>query len=318
MVARDGTRSVAGTRRPMDEVVSGPTTTSGGFDALLPPSMARRAEDVGVAKAALPAAPTFTLAVLAGAFIGFGAMLSTVATTGAEDVIGYGPSRVLGGLVFSLGLVLVVVGGAELFTGNNLLVMALVARRIRVRAVLRNWAIVYAGNLAGALGTAWLVFASGQLYNGSGSVGTQALATAQGKSSLSFDDALLRGVLANVLVCLAVWLCFSARSVADKVLAIVFPITAFVAAGFEHSVANMYFLPVGVFVRERAPDSFWASTNVTPDTYADVTWGGFLANLVPVTAGNVIGGALLVGLVYAFVYSGSGARDSPRASDVLP
>jgi formate transporter len=273
------------------------------FDALLPPSMARKAEDVGVAKATLSALPMFTLAVLAGAFIGLGAMFATVATTGAEDAIGYGPSRVLGGLVFSLGLVLVVVGGAELFTGNNLLVMAWAGRRLTTASVLRNWAIVYAGNFAGAIATAWLVHTTGVYRNGSGAVGRQTLDIAAAKSTLSFPEAITRGVLANVLVCLAVWLCFSARSVTDKVFAIILPISAFVAAGFEHSVANMYLLPAGLFIKADAPDSFWATSGGSPDAYADLTWGSFLArNLVPVTLGNVIGGTLLVGLVYAFVY----------------
>ena len=265
--------------------------------------MARKAEEAGVAKAALPAMRMFTLAVLAGAFIALGAAFATIATTGAESAIGYGPSRVLGGVVFSLGLVLVVVGGAELFTGNNLLVMAWVAKRLTTGAVLRNWAIVYAGNFTGAIATAWLIHAAGTYRNSGGAVGRQALDIAAAKSSLGVDEAIARGVLANVLVCLAVWLCFSARSVTDKVLAIVFPITAFVAAGFEHSVANMYFLPVGLFIKADAPDSFWAASDVSPDAYADVTWKGFLAgNLAPVTLGNVIGGAVLVGLVYAFVY----------------
>jgi formate/nitrite transporter len=272
-------------------------------DALVPPAMAHKAEEVGVAKAAQPAVRMFTLGVLAGSFIAFGGVLATLATTGAEETLGYGPSRVLGGLVFSLGLVLVVVGGAELFTGNNLLVMAWAARRVSAKAVLRNWAIVYVGNFAGALGTAWLVQASGQYRNGSGAVGRQALDIAAAKTSLALDEALIRGVLANILVCLAVWLCLSARSVTDKVLAIVFPITAFVAAGFEHSVANMYFVPTGLFIKADAPDAFWAAAGTSPAAYPDLTWGRFLTrNLAPVTVGNVIGGAVLVGLVYAFVY----------------
>jgi formate/nitrite transporter len=284
---------------------TGPAASGGvpTFDALLPPSMARKAEAVGVAKATLPAVPMFTLAVLAGAFIGLGAMFATIATTGAESAIGYGPSRVLGGLVFSLGLVLVVVGGAELFTGNNLLVMAWAGRRLTTGALLRNWAIVYTGNFAGAIATAWLVHATGIYRNGSGAVGRQTLDVAATKSVLTVPEAITRGILANVLVCLAVWLCFSARSVTDKVLAIILPITAFVAAGFEHSVANMYLLPAGLFVKADAPDSFWATAGGSPQAYTDLTWGRFLArNLVPVTLGNVIGGALLVGLVYAFVY----------------
>jgi formate transporter len=265
--------------------------------------MARKAEEVGAAKATMPTLPLLTLAVLGGAFIAFGAGFATVATSGAADAIGAGPARVLGGLVFSLGLVLVVVGGAELFTGNNLLVMAWVARRLSGRDVARNWALVYAGNLVGAVGTAVLVYASGQYRNGDGSVGRQALDTATTKASLDLGEAIARGVLANVLVCLAVWLCLSARSVTDKILAIVFPITAFVAGGFEHSVANMYFLPVGLFIKDGAPDSFWGAAGVSSADYGDLDWSSAVVdNLLPVTLGNIIGGAVLVGLVYAFVY----------------
>jgi formate transporter len=280
-----------------------------GLDALLPPGMARRAEAIGVVKASMAVPRVLLLAVLAGAFIGLGACLSTVATTGSEDVIGSGPTRVLAGVVFSLGLVLVVVGGAELFTGNNMLVMAVVARRLTVRAMLRNWAIVYAGNLVGAMGTAWLVYLSGQYRTDSGAVGRNALDTAAAKAALPFDEALVRGILANALVCLAVWLCMSARSVIDKVVAVVFPVTAFVAAGFEHSVANMYFLPIGLFVKAGAPDGFWSASGTTADAYGGLTWRTFLLdNLVPVTIGNVIGGAVLVGLVYALAYPAPGSR----------
>jgi formate/nitrite transporter len=274
--------------------------------------MTRKAEDVGVAKATMPLVRMLVLAVLAGAFIALGAGFSTVAATGAQDAIGYGPARVLAGLVFSLGLVLVVVGGAELFTGNNLLVMALVARRITARAVLRSWTIVYAGNLVGAMATALLVYATGQYRNASGAVGVQALDTALAKATIPFGEALARGVLANALVCLAVWLCLSARTVTDKILAIVLPITAFVAAGFEHSIANMYFLPIGLFVKAGAPESFWSEAGASSGAYDDLTWGSFLFdNLVPVTIGNVIGGVVLVGAAYALAYPASETRSGP-------
>lgn len=287
------------------------------FDALLPTAMARKAEDVGVAKASLPTARLFTLAVLAGAFVALGAVFATVAATGAQDAIGFGPSRVVAGLVFSLGLVLVVVAGAELFTGNTLLVMAVVARRIGARSLLRNWAIVYAGNLAGAAATAWLVHVAALFRGNGGAVGRQALDIAAAKSALPFDDALARGVLANALVCLAVWLSFSARSVTDKVLAVIFPITAFVAAGFEHSVANMYFLPAALLIKDTAPQPFWDAIGSSATAYPDVTWfDAVVRNLVPVTIGNIIGGAVLVGLVYAFVYPPTGlARRSSDRSD---
>jgi formate/nitrite transporter len=264
------------------------------LDALLPPAMARKAEEVGAAKATLSTLRLFTLGVLGGAFIAFGAGFSTVATTGAAEAIGGGPSRVLGGVVFSLGLVLVVVAGAELFTGNNLLVMAFVARKLGLRDLVRNWAIVYAGNFAGATGTAVLVFASGQHETADGAIGRRAVEIAAGKAALDPGEAIARGVLANVLVCLAVWLCFSARTVVDKVAAVILPITAFIAGGFEHSVANMYLLPLGLLVEGDTAPALRSD---------DLTWEAFFVdNLAPVTVGNVIGGAVLVGLVYALVY----------------
>jgi formate/nitrite transporter len=273
------------------------------FDALLPDAMARKAEAIGAGKAAMPAVQTLVLAVLAGAFIALGAAFSTAVSTGAETSIGYGPSRFLAGIAFCLGLVLVVVAGAELFTGNTMLVMAWTARRVTARALLRNWAIVYGGNLIGAVGTAVLVYGSGQYRSAQGAVGDQALRTAAAKAGLGVDEAILRGILANALVCLAVWLCYSARSVTDKVLAIVLPITAFVAMGFEHSVANMYFLPVGLFIDAGAPDAFWSETGLSSDAFEHLTWTDALVqNLAPVTLGNIIGGGGFVGLVYAFVY----------------
>jgi formate transporter len=278
-------------------------TTQPSLDALLPPEMAAKAEEVGVAKASMPFLRTATLAVLAGSFIAFGAALATVATTSTGAPLPYGPSRILGGLTFSLGLVLVIVAGAELFTGNNLLVMAWTSRRVSGVRLLRNWTIVYFGNFAGAVAVAWLVYAARLYENGDGAVGKRMLDIATAKSSLGFGQAVALGILANILVCLAVWLCMSARTVTDKVVAIVFPITAFVAMGFEHSVANMYFAPAALLVKWGAPPTFWRSAGVPRAAYGRLTWSRFIFhNLIPVTIGNVIGGAVLVGLVYAFVY----------------
>lgn len=272
-------------------------------DALLPAEMAVKAEEIGVKKAAMDVISLFVLAVLAGAFIALGAVFSTTVAAGAAGAVPYGVARLLSGLVFSLGLVLVVVGGAELFTGNNLIVMAWASRKVSTPLLLRNWAVVYLGNFVGAFATAALLYLSGQYAFGDGSVGAAALATANAKAGLGFGQALVLGVLCNGLVCLAVWLSYSARSTTDKVLAVVPPITAFVAAGFEHSVANMYFIPVGLFIKAGAPESFWASVGKTPADFPELTWEHFLLNnLLPVTLGNVIGGALLVGAVYWFVY----------------
>jgi formate transporter len=267
--------------------------------------MARKAEAIGAAKAAASAATTFVLAVLAGAFIALGAMFATTVTAGSGDVP-FGIARLLAGLAFSLGLILVVVAGAELFTGNNLIVMAWASRRVSTARLLRNWAIVYAGNLCGAIATAAILFESRQYEFGKGAVGVQALTTAAAKSNLGFVQAIALGMLCNALVCLAVWLCYSARTTADKVLAIVPPITAFVAAGFEHSVANMFFIPMGLFIKA---SSFSGGRTDVPDL-SHLTWSRFLArNLLPVTIGNVVGGALMVGAVYWFVYlRGPGER----------
>lgn len=258
------------------------TTEPHPLDVVAPQRIAQLVEEVGIRKARLPFLPTLALAVLAGAFIAFGAMFFTVVVT--ESALGYGPTRLIGGVAFSLGLVLVVLGGAELFTGNSLIVMAWANRDIPTRALLRNWGIVYLGNLIGAVATAVLVHLSGSLQAGGGSVGETAVAIGAAKLALDPGQAFLRGVLCNVLVCLAVWMCFAAHSVSGKVLVILFPVTAFVALGFEHSVANMYLLPVAML----------HAGQIDP--------GALLANLAVVTAGNVVGGAVLVALVYWVIY----------------
>jgi len=271
------------------------------IDAFPPPEMAGRAEAVGVNKAAMSFGMTFGLAVLAGAFIAFGAIFSTTATAGASGTLPFGVTKVLGGLVFCLGLILVIVAGAELFTGNNLIVMALVSGKITFRQLLRNWGIVYLGNFVGSVLIAVLVYLSKQYTFGGGAVGLTALNTANTKCGLGFGQAIALGILCNALVCLAVWLCFSARTTTDKILSIIFPITAFVAAGFEHSVANMYFISIGLLLKSDA--GFLASIGKTAADFANLTVGNFLlANLLPVTIGNIIGGAGMVGLAYWFIY----------------
>jgi formate/nitrite transporter len=275
------------------------TTGEVRIDALLPPEMARRAEYLGVRKAEAPLLATFTLAVLAGAFISLGAVFATTVAAGASGVVPYGIVRLLAGLVFTVGLVLVIVGGAELFTGNNLIVMAWAGRKVSSAGLLRNWGIVYVGNFAGAIGTALLVFVSRQYTFGGGSVGAAALATAAAKVNYSFIQAVALGVLCNALVCLAVWLTFSARSTIDRIAAIILPIAAFVAAGFEHSIANMYFIPIGLFIKNFDP----VFTSASGVDVSRLTWSSFLlANLLPVTLGNIIGGAVLVAAVYWFVF----------------
>ena len=273
------------------------------LDALLPAQMAARAEQIGERKAKSAPMGMFVLAVLAGAFIALGAIFATTVVAGAGSVVPYGLTRLAAGLVFCLGLILVIVGGAELFTGNNLIVMAWASGKVSTALVLKNWIIVYLGNFVGSVGTAALIYFSGQYTFGKGAVGAAALATANAKVNLDFGQALALGILCNALVCLAVWLSFNARTTTDRILAIIPPISAFVAAGFEHSIANMYFIPVGLFIKAGAPASFWENIGQTAGDFADLTWGRFLFNnLVPVTIGNIIGGAVLVGVVYWFVY----------------
>ncbi len=273
------------------------------IDSFLPPEMALKAESVGKKKAKMGFKNTFALAVLAGAFIGMGAIFATTVTAGASGHLSFGVTKLLGGLVFSLGLILVIVAGAELFTGNNLIVMAWADRKISSMQMLRNWSIVYVGNFVGSVATAIIMLLTKQFTFGGGAVGLNMLNIANGKVNLGFIQAIALGILCNALVCLAVWLCFSARTVTDKIMAIIFPITAFVAAGFEHSVANMYFLTMGWLVKVSAPTVFWETIGKSPADYTNLNWGRILfSNLLPVTIGNVIGGALMVGLVYWFIY----------------
>ena len=301
----------------MESEVSTPAFPVGGVDALPPLEVARKAETIGDTKARMRPATVFVLGILAGAFIALGAIFSTTVLAGGSS-LPYGVARLLAGVTFSLGLILVVVAGAELFTGNNLIVMAWASRRIHTRRLLANWALVYAGNFVGALGTAVLVYAGRQYAFGGGEVGKAALSIATSKVDYGFGQAIALGILCNGLVCLAVWLSYGARTVTDKILAVIPPIAAFVAAGFEHSVANMYFIPYGLLVER---DTQWASsTSGLPDT-SGLTWSAFfLDNLLPVTLGNIIGGSILVGAVYWFVYlRPSVSRDAfTRSSGAAP
>ena len=271
------------------------------IDALVPKEIAHKAESSGVAKAALGPFRMFALAVLAGAFIALGAIFATTVTTGST--LSFGLTKLLAGLVFCLGLILVIGAGAELFTGNNLIVMAWANGKVTTGNLLRNWVIVYLGNFAGSVATAVIMLFSQQYTFANGALGQNVLNIANGKVNLAFGQAVVLGIMCNALVCLAVWLCMGARSATDKIMAIIFPITAFVAAGFEHSVANMYFIPMGLLVKSNASADFWSQIGTSAAAYSDLTWGNFfLRNLLPVTIGNIIGGALMVGLGYWFIY----------------
>lgn len=269
------------------------------LDAYAPKEMAQRVENVGVKKANLDWATTLALSILAGAFIALGANFATIVWT--DNGLGFGLSRLIGGIVFSLGLILVIVGGAELFTGNNLIVMAWASHKVRTHRLLRNWSLVYAGNFIGAFATALGIFIARQWMFDKYQVGATMLNIANTKVSLDFMPALVLGIFCNALVCLAVWLCFSARSTTDKILSIVPPIAAFVAVGFEHSIANMYFIPLGILLKEEP--AVLQAANKTAEQLTNLTWQGFIFNnLIPVTLGNIIGGAIMVAAVYWFVY----------------
>jgi formate/nitrite transporter len=262
-----------------------------GFNAYSPKEIAERVRTIGVAKAHLSLLSMAMLGVLAGVFIGLGALYFVLIKSDAT--LGFAVSQVLGGFAFSLGLILVVVAGAELFTGNNLLAMAWADGKISTFDLLKNWVIVCCTNFIGAAGLALLVFYSGHLEMNNGAIADQYLKIAAAKCSLPFWTAFFRGVLCNILVCMAVWMAFAGRNVFDKAVAIIFPISAFVAAGFEHSIANMYFIPMGMLVK--------ASSHIGVNADA-VSWVGLSSNLVPVILGNLIGGSVFVGFVYYIIY----------------
>jgi formate transporter len=284
------------------------------IDALLPPEMAARAEFLGVRKAEMPFLKMFMLSVLAGAFISLGAIFATTVGAGTMSLtasdgavafstgLPYGITRLLMGFAFSLGLILVVVGGAELFTGNNLIVMAWANGKVSGLALLRNWLIVYIGNFVGSMGTVSFMFLARQHTFGTSAMGIAALRIGVAKVDLTFIQAIALGILCNALVCMAVWLTYSARSTADKIVAVIFPITAFVAAGFEHSIANMYFIPYALFIKNFDPEFIAAVGDRVPNLGL-LTWQAFLVNnLIPVTIGNIIGGAVLVAAAYWAIF----------------
>jgi formate transporter len=287
------------------------------IDAFLPAAMAAKAEDIGVKKASLNVLSMFALAILAGAFIAIGAVFATTVSAGSMAIntaggdaafktgLPYGVVRLLTGLVFTVGLILVVVGGAELFTGNNLITMAFMSKKVKLVALLKNWGVVYVGNFVGSIVTALIIFLGKQYTFGGNSIGLAALNIGNAKCGLGFIQAIALGIMCNALVCMAVWMCYSARSTTDRILAIIPPIACFVAAGFEHSVANMYFIPIALFIKNFDTDVYNAIvTNLNAGKeFANLTWDKFfISNLLPVTIGNIIGGALMVGLIYWFVY----------------
>jgi formate transporter len=263
------------------------------LQAYSPAEIKEAVEKVGVKKANLPFLTSFMLAIVAGGGIGFGAVYYTIVAS--DPTFSFATVRVVGGLVFTLGLTLVLVGGAELFTGNNLIVMAWASGKVSTRTMLRNWTIVWFGNLFGALGLVVLIYLSHHLDMNDGRIGLSVLNTAAGKIRPDVVTLFVKGILCNVLVCAAVWLAYAGRSVTDKMVAVILPISAFIAAGFEHCVANMYFLPLAWLLVQtgHAPANFDASL---------ITVSGIVHNLVPVTLGNIVGGAGFVGAAYWAIY----------------
>jgi formate transporter len=277
----------------MTDPVSGPPPPIFSFNAYSPAEIQDAVEQVGVTKANMPFLPSFMLAAIAGVSIGLGALYYNIIASDAG--LSFATGRVVGGLAFSLGLAIVLVGGAELFTGNNLIVMAWASGKISTREVLRNWSIVYCGNLVGALGLVILVLFSHHLDMNGGRIGLSILNTAVGKISPDVVTLFVKGILCNMLVCMGVWLAYAGRSVTDKIVGLILPTSAFVAAGFEHCIANMYFLPMAWLLTEsgEVPDGFDGSLITIP---------GIIHNLVPVTLGNIVGGAGFVGFAYWIIY----------------
>ena len=267
-------------------------------DMLPPTEVATKAAAMGVRKAHMSITTTLVQSMMAGGFVSSGALFATIAVAGASGMIPYGITRLLFGLVFCLGLILVVLAGAELFTGNVLIVIAWASRQVKTVALVRNWTLVYIGNLLGSLITAVIVYVGREYRFGSGIIGQTALTIANNKAQLEFGQALALGILCNALVCMAIWLTLGGRTTTDKIMAILFPITAFGAAGFEHSVANMYFIPSALLIKIFDPE-FAASTGLNLDA---LTLTGFINNMIPVTIGNIIGGVVMVGAIYWFVY----------------
>ena len=251
----------------------------------------------------------FILGILAGVYIGFGAQLATTVSMDLAPIVGVGLSNMISGGVFSVGLMLVVLGGAELFTGNNLIWLSFLSRRSKVTAVFRNWATVFLGNFVGSILLTILIFVGGFYTMGGNALGVRALTIANGKVNIGFMPLIARGIVCNWLVCLAVWIATSAEDTTGKILACFFPIMAFVASGFEHSIANMFFIPMGILLRGVPNLVTQAGLNLEY-----LTWTGFLTrNLLPVTIGNVIGGGFFVATLYWYVY----LRPEARALDMI-
>ena len=275
--------------------------TRNAFDLRLPAEMAKVAEQAGLYKVSKKKELSFFLAVTAGVFISIAFVFYITVTMGPAPATGL--TKLAGGVCFSLGLILVVVCGADLFTSTVLTVMAKASGLISWGQLLLNWLVVYLGNLLGALFFVALIWFAGQHMNGNGQWGLNVLLTADHKMHHTFIEAVCLGTLCNLMVCLAVWMSYSGHTLTDKIMAMLLPIGMFVASGFEHSIANMFLIPLAIIIRDFAPDSFWTAVHSSADNFPALTVGNFItANLIPVTIGNIIGGGLLVGLTYWIIY----------------
>ncbi len=253
---------------------------------------------VGVAKATSPWLTVFVLGILAGAYIGFGGFLSTTVTFDMAAVFGTGFTKLVSGATFSVGLMLVVIAGAELFTGNNLMVSSVMSSKIAFSTMMTRWGLVFLANFIGSIIVAVLFYWSGLWKTGDGALGLAAVKVASTKVNLGFGEALVRGIGCNWLVCLAVWMAMAARHTIGKIFAIFFPIMAFVAIGFEHCIANMYFIPTGILFMHHAAIPGLGGLDLSSLTWINFLW----KNLVPVTIGNIIGGTVFVGMSYWGAY----------------
>jgi len=276
--------------------------SQGQFDSLLPPQMAEKAADIGVSKATKDPIKSFMLAITAGLHIGIAFVFYTTVTTGAGDMA-WGMSRLVGGIAFSLGLILVIITGGELFTSSVLTLVARASGKISWKSLCINWTMVYVGNLIGALLLVGIMLVTKQYMSADGGVGINTMQIAQHKLHHDFFQAVALGIMCNVLVCIAVWMTFSGRSLTDKILVTILPVAMFVSAGFEHCIANMFQVPMAIGIKTLASPEFWQMSGMNPADFADLTLGNFIINnLIPVTIGNIIGGGVFVGIGYWLIY----------------
>ncbi len=267
-----------------------------------PPQMAQAAEDAAYAKATSKPLKSFLLGLTGGAYIALGFVFYTTTQVGA-DAMPWGVAKLIGGIVFSTGLALVVLTGAELFTSSTLTLTARASGRITWRQLLLNWTVVYGANFLGALTIVGLIFVGGTWHSADGGWGAVVLNTSNAKLHHTFGEAFTLGILCNLMVCLAVWAAYSGRTTTDKILAVTLPIALFVSAGFEHSIANMFMVPLGILIKNNADPAFWASTGLNPADYADLTIPTLVVhNLLPVTLGNIVGGGVMIGIFYWTIF----------------